>query len=78
LAEQIEQIMRFQQQNDFSNTLFFIIGNPDTKKIRDRVSRIDKALDKLGIIQCWVQEDGSVKFEGAKAYLLDLAFEKNN
>ncbi|MBG9450426.1 hypothetical protein ABE67_14105 [Cytobacillus firmus] len=41
IAEQIEQIMRFQQQFDHSKRVFFIIGNPDIRRIRDLLSRID-------------------------------------
>jgi len=76
LAEQVEQIMRFQQQYDNLNTTFYIMGNPDIRRIRERVSRIDKALDKLGIIRGWVKEHGEVIFEGDKSYILDLEFRK--
>lgn len=51
LAEQIEQIMRFQQVNS-SVTTYFILGNPNIPRIRERISKIEKALDQLGIIRC--------------------------
>ncbi|MFC0190059.1 hypothetical protein ACFFJY_17320 [Fictibacillus aquaticus] len=72
-AEQIEQIMRFQQQNLHSKTTFFIMGNPDIKRLRNRIAKVDKMLDKLGIIRCWVKENGEVEFEGENAFLLELS-----
>lgn len=71
LAEQLEQIMRFQQQFNYSNTLFYILGNPDVTRIRERVGKISKGLDKLGIVQAWVQPGGNVMFEGEKSILLN-------
>ncbi|WP_071394981.1 hypothetical protein [Bacillus tuaregi] len=71
LSEQLEQIMRFQQQFNFSNTIFYILANPDIPRIRERVGKISKGLDKLGIIQAWVQADGNVVFEGEKSILLN-------
>jgi hypothetical protein len=70
LAEQVHQIMRFQQKVQ-SKSVFFVMGNPESNKIRERVLRIENALDKLGIIRCWVQEDKSVKFECGLAFLLN-------
>lgn len=58
--EQIEQIMRFQQQFNLLDSLttsFLILGNPNIHVKRERVSKIEVPLDKLGVIKCWVEEN---------------------
>ena len=42
--------MRFQQVNT-SETTYFILGNPNIPRLRERISKISKALDQLGIIR---------------------------
>ncbi|MFF5400579.1 hypothetical protein ACFY4F_25140 [Peribacillus butanolivorans] len=52
--------MRFQQQFNLLDSLttsFLILGNPNIHVKRERVSKIEVPLDKLGVIKCWVEEN---------------------
>ncbi|GEN36598.1 hypothetical protein [Aneurinibacillus danicus] len=58
LCEQVAQFMKRQQY--FTGEALYIAANPDIPRIRTNIEKIDKALDRLGIIRAWVQEDRNV------------------
>ncbi|WP_440898579.1 hypothetical protein [Bacillus daqingensis] len=52
--------------NDNDSKLILAMANPDIPRIRDRVSKVESSLGKLGIIQFWVQKDGAINISAAK------------
>ncbi|WP_100399157.1 hypothetical protein [Bacillus sp. FJAT-44742] len=69
LPEQVNQIMRFMQSHKERIDPIFIIANPDIKRFRLQVSRIEKALNKLGIVQAWVDVNGDVTYRGQPEFI---------
>lgn len=64
LGDQVEQMMRPYQKS--VENIILVMGNPNIPRIRERVNKIKKALDKLEIVRFWVNEDGTIEFEGPK------------
>ncbi|MFC4736559.1 hypothetical protein ACFO4L_08205 [Bacillus daqingensis] len=61
---QICKLMEYGNDND--SKLILAMANPDIPRIRDRVSKVESSLGKLGIIQFWVQKDGAINISAAK------------
>lgn len=64
LSEQVSQVMRFQQSSTTSYTLIYIMAFPDITRMRDRVAKISKGLDKLEILRLWVSDINEITIEG--------------
>jgi hypothetical protein len=61
LCEQVGTFMRYQQSMKEFDLL--LMGNPDLPRFRRNVAKIEKSLDRMGIIRLWVQLDGTVRVE---------------
>lgn len=58
---QVGKLMEYQTEKDIN--CLFVMANPDIPRIRKRVNLVINSLNKLGLIQFWVQEDNSIKIE---------------
>lgn len=72
LSEHVTQIMRFQQSISTNKKPIFIMGNPDIPRIKERVTKISKGLDKLDIVRFWVNNQAEIIIEGPKDVELTL------
>ncbi|WP_203362536.1 hypothetical protein [Bacillus sp. REN10] len=61
IADQIEKIMRF-QQNATAPTIF-MMANPDVYRIKSMTNQVSLSLDKLDIVRMWVAPDSPPHFE---------------
>ncbi|MGD6961528.1 hypothetical protein ACQCVB_04920 [Fictibacillus phosphorivorans] len=68
LSEHISQIMKFQQSISSPYEKIFIMANPFIPRIIDRVNKLNKGLNKLGISRCWINKENKITFE-ADQYL---------
>ncbi|QIZ08510.1 hypothetical protein HFZ78_18840 [Priestia megaterium] len=64
LSEQLTQTMRLQQFISTRNTPIFIMGFPEINRVKERVSKISKGLDKLEILRFWVNNFNEIRIEG--------------
>jgi hypothetical protein len=69
LSEQVTTLMK--NYSDINNEKRLVIANPNIPRLKKRVARIEDALNKLGIIRIWVNEDKSVLVEGPDTDLLE-------
>ncbi|MDR7074187.1 hypothetical protein [Fictibacillus barbaricus] len=72
LSEHISQIMRFQQSISSPYEKIFIMANPYIPRIVERVHKLNKGLDKLGIIRGWIFKEGSITFEADQNLLTKI------
>lgn len=68
LSEHVTQIMRFQQSLSTNKEPIFIMGNPDIPRIKERVAKISKGLDKLDIVRFWVSELDELVIDGPENF----------
>ncbi|SFB19824.1 MULTISPECIES: hypothetical protein [unclassified Bacillus (in: firmicutes)] len=64
LSEQVTQIMRFQQTISTNHKTIFVMANPEISRLTERVRKISKGLDKLGILRLWVGDFDQIHIEG--------------
>jgi hypothetical protein len=69
LSEQLSQVMRFQQSISPKHTPIFIMAFPDINRIKERVAKISKGLDKLEILRLWVNDFKDLKVEGPESLI---------
>lgn len=64
LSEQVTQMMRFQQTVSSNYKTIFVMANPEISRINERVRKISKGLDKMGILRLWVGDFEQIHIEG--------------
>ncbi|MCO7177105.1 hypothetical protein NIE32_13435, partial [Sporolactobacillus kofuensis] len=56
-----QQILKLMElANTQKQNVIFVMANPDLKRIRDRIGRVNQSLNKLGFVQFWVKEDKTI------------------
>jgi hypothetical protein len=69
LSEQVTTLMK--NYSEMNNEKWLVIANPNIPRLKNRIARIEEALDKLGIIRIWVNDDKSLFVEGSATDLLE-------
>ena len=73
ISSQAGKLMEY--MTAFPDHAIYVMANPDIERTRNRVERVADGIEKLGIVQFWVQADQSIEVvypERIKAVLMEL------